>query len=140
MGDLNIWAILGVTIGTFFFGAFWFSVPFAKAWMKIHHGDKEFSKEEMKEMEKGMWKLMLSEFIATLLITVGFACIVNNIPQYSGMHLALLVWLGFILPVTISNVIWGNDQKKYMIQKVLISTSYRLLVLVIAGYVFSNWL
>jgi hypothetical protein len=43
----------------------------------------KMSKEELKESEQGMWKLMISEFFATFLITIGFACIVNNIPQYS---------------------------------------------------------
>jgi glycerol uptake facilitator-like aquaporin len=75
--------------------------------MKIHHGEKKFSDKEMKEMTAGMWKLLITEFIVTFLMVISIACIVRAIPQYSGIQNAFMLWLGFVLPMTVSNIIWG---------------------------------
>jgi Protein of unknown function (DUF1761) len=69
MDSLNWLVISVVTVGNFILGALWFSLFFGKQWMQIHHGDKVPSEAEMAEMSKGMWVLMVSEFIATTLMS-----------------------------------------------------------------------
>jgi hypothetical protein len=75
--------------------------------MKIHHGDKKFTPEEMEKLTAGMWKLMLSELVASFLMIVGLACVIQAIPEYSGVRTAFMVWLAFVLPTLTSSVIWG---------------------------------
>ena len=75
--------------------------------MKIHHGDKKFIPEEMEKLTAGMWKLMLSELVASFLMIVGLACVIQAIPEYSGVRTAFMVWLAFVLPTLTSSVIWG---------------------------------
>ena len=106
--------------------------------MKIHH-ETEPSKEEMKEMTKGMWKLLVAEFIMTLLMITSIACIVRAIPQYSGVINAFLLWLGFVVPMTVSNIIWGGDKRQWWCKKILVAISYRLIVFLVAGYILSVW-
>lgn len=50
---------------------------------------------------------MLSELVATFLLMTGLACVINAIPQYSGIQNAFMLWLAFVLSITVSNVVWG---------------------------------
>lgn len=106
MQGLNWLAIIISTVVTFAIGAVWHGPIFGKLWMKIHHGDKKFSEAEMKESMKGMWKLLVTEFIASLLMTIGLACVIRAIPQYSAVQNAFMLWISFVLPVMTSTVIW----------------------------------
>jgi hypothetical protein len=129
--------IVIMTVAGFALGAVWHGPLFGKLWMRIHHGDKQFNEAEMAKLMVGMWKLMLAEFVATLFMVMTLAFLVEILPTYSGMHLAFLVWIGFVLPTMTSTVIWGGDVKKYMATKIAVSSICRLIGLVAAGYVFS---
>lgn len=137
--ELNYVAILVVTLLSFFGGAMWHGPLFGKLWMKIHHGDKTFSKEEMAELSKGMWKLLLTEFVMTLLMIFSLACLIKAIPEYSGIRIALMSWIGFVVPMTVSNIIWGGDKREWWVTKIIVSVSYRLIVFIAAGYILSMW-
>jgi hypothetical protein len=137
--ELNWLTISIVIVANFILGALWFSLFFGKQWMWIHHGDKTPSEKEMTEMSKGMWILMVSEFVATALIIIGLACIIRATPEYSGLQVGFMVWLAFILPMIVSGVIWGNDRKEVRLQKITLSASYRLIALLAAGYVIAIW-
>jgi len=139
MEGLN-WLAIGVcTLLMFMGGALWHGPIFGKLWMKIHHGDKNFTDAENKKLMEGMWKLMLTEFIASALIVIGTACIIRAIPELSGIRNTFMIWIAFILPTLTSTIIWGGDAKKWMCTKIAITGSYRLIVLLAVGYVLSIW-
>ena len=138
MDSLNWIAIVGLTLMAFILGPIWYGPLFGKTWMRIHGHDKKSPAEQKKAME-GMWKLMVSEIIATFLIIIGLACIIRAIPEYSGIQNALMVWLAFILPMSVSNVIWGGDRKSDMPIKITLIITYRLIILLVAGYVLAHF-
>lgn len=86
-----------------------------------------------------MWKLMLTEFIACALMVIAIACLVSAIPTMPGWQVGLMAWVGFVLPMSASNVIWGNDKKEWMCTKIVLTTGYRLLAFVAIGYILSVW-
>jgi Protein of unknown function (DUF1761) len=138
--SLNWIGILVMTIAGFALGALWHGPIFGKLWMKIHHGDKKFTDAEMKKSMEGLWKLMLTEFVATFLMVMTLDFLINIIPpNYSGVHIAFMVWLGYVLPTMMSTVIWGGDAKKWMCTKIILSSICRLLGLLATGYVLSVW-
>lgn len=139
MMEINWLAVAVLTVGSWMFGAVWFGPIWGKVWMRIHHGDKTFSEAENKEMMKGMWKLLVTEFVATALMIVGLACIVGAIPEFSGVRNAGMIWLAFVMPAGVSVVLWGNDAKKYMATKIALIASNRLIALLVAGYVLGMW-
>jgi fatty acid desaturase len=139
MDWLNWFAIVVVTVANFILGAVWFSAFFGKQWWRIHHGDEKMTEAKMKEMSKGMGTLMVTEFVATGLMIVGLACLIGAIPEYSGIKIAFMVWLAFVLPMVISSVIWGNDRREMRLQKIALSASYRLIALLGAGYILAMW-
>lgn len=133
------WMTIAImTVVCFVLGAVWHSALFGKLWTRIHHGKDTLTPAELKSAEKGLPIIMIVEFLATLLMIIGLACIVRAIPQYSGMMNALLVWVAFVLPTMTSSVIWGNDKKNYMMTKIAVSSICRLIGLLATGYVLSN--
>ncbi len=136
---LNWGAILVMTIVSFALGALWHGPLFGKLWMRIHHGEKKFTDAEMKKSMEGMWKIMLAEFVATLFMVTTLAFLIEMLPSFSGMHIAFLVWIGYVLPTMTSTVVWGGDAKKWMGTKIAISSICRLLGLVASGYVLGMW-
>jgi glycerol uptake facilitator-like aquaporin len=135
------WMLIAImTVACFALGALWHGPLFGKLWMRIHHGKDSFNAKEMEESMKGMWKLMLAEFVATFLMVMTLAFLMKIVPSnYSGMHIAFLVWIGFVLPTMTSTVIWGADVKKYMCTKIAVSSVCRLLGLLATGYVLAMW-
>lgn len=83
---------------------------------------------------------MVSEIVATFLLMAGLACLVNSLPEYTGVQIAFKLWLAFVLPITVSNVIWGGDKRENMVAKIVITAVYRLIPMLVAGYVFVEWL
>lgn len=82
---------------------------------------------------------MVIEIIAIFVMVMTLDFLIKVIPGYSPVHIAFLVWLGYVLPTIASTVIWGNDKKMYMAQKIAILTSNRLIGLVVSGYILSMW-
>lgn len=139
MVTLNWIAIIISTVISFAIGAVWHGPIFGKLWMRIHHGKDSFNDAEMKKSMEGMWKLMVTEFVASLLMIIGLACIIRAIPEYSAIQNAFLIWVAFVVPVMTSTVIWGADAKKWMATKVAIASAGRLVSLLIAAYILAAW-
>jgi len=138
MGSLNWSVIIIMTVVSFILGHLWFGVFFGKQWQRIHGVDCMDEKTK-KTLMKGIWKIMVSELISTLLIIIGLACIIRAVPEYSGVKTALMVWVAFVVPLTISNVIWGGDKRKDMVAKITITVGYRLIPMLITGYVLTQF-
>lgn len=138
MDSLNWSAIIAMTVVNFVFGHLWFGVFFGKQWQRIH-GVDGMDQKTKKEMMKGMWKIMVSELVSTFLIMTGLAWVIYEVPEYSGIQNALILWIVFVLPISISNVIWGADKREYMIGKIAINIGGRLIPMIIAGYVLTQF-
>jgi hypothetical protein len=138
--ELNYLAIGVLTVTHFALGAIWFGPIFGKIWMRIHHGDKKISDVEMQKMMQGMWKLMVTELIACGLMVIAIACLVSAIPTMPGWQIGLMAWVGFVLPMSASNVIWGWDKREWMLSKIALVTGYRLIAFVAIGYILSVWI
>jgi len=136
---MNWLVIIGVSVVAMIMAMVWFGTLFWKLWMKIH-GWENMSKEELKKQEEGVWKLLAVEAVSTFIMI----CVLNFfLIQFSGMSpfiVALLVWGWFMVPNTISGVIWGADKKEWHCTKILVLAGFNLAVLLIASYLLSLWL
>jgi hypothetical protein len=111
-------------------------VPFAKAWGKIHGFDKR-SEKEQKEMQAKMGPFYGAQLIVTVLSAWVLAMLIGFVPTYSPYLIALLVWLGFVLPAQVSSVIFGGTEPKYIMSKTAIMAGEALLHLLAAALVIS---
>ena len=135
IASINWLAVFGISILSWVAGALWYGPIFGKTWMKIHHDGKADIQPSM----KGIGSLLFVEFIMTFLMVAVLAFLMTRIPDAPGFRIAILVWLGFVLPASTSVVLWGKDEKKYMCKKIALIVSYRLIFLMLAGYLLSIW-
>ena len=134
--QVNILAVIVATIAMFAVGAFWYMVPFAKEWGKIHGFDKR-SEKEQKEMQSKMGPYYGVQLIVTVLSAWVLAVLIGLLPTYSPYFIAFLVWLGFVLPAQVSSVIFGGTEPKYIVSKSAIMAGEALLHLLAAALVIS---
>jgi hypothetical protein len=132
---INIVAVLAASIAQFIFGAIWYMPLFGKLWGKIH-GFVKVSPEEQKAMYKGMPPFLVVQFIFTIITTIVLAKLLH---AYSGNWnpycIALLVWLGFIVPTQVSAVIFGGTNPKWFIQKIIVMVFGALGCMILATFV-----
>ena len=137
--SINFLAIILATIISFGLGSVWFFKLFGKTWRKIHHGI-QVSPGENKMSKQSAWKFMLTEFVATFVISFFlYLAVVQSISLKFAFVTVVLLWLGFILPTITSTILWGNDEKKQMAKKIAISSSYRLATMLISAWIFFLW-
>lgn len=86
------------------------------------------------EASKGLWKLLVPEIAACFAMVTALAYAVSTNPGTPGYVVGTFVWGGFVLPTYVTATLWGNDARNRMFAKIALSSSYRLLVLLLAGY------
>ena len=137
--ELNYTLIIVATIAQFILGALWYSpLMFGKWWMEIMEVS-HMSKDEIAKMQKTMVPFYALQFVLTLITTWVLA---NNI-VYAGAlgsaayYYALFMWIGYIAPVQISTVIWGNTKKKFWPKQVFVMLSMQFVGIMLAAFILS---
>ncbi len=136
--EINFPAVVVVAIIQMVIGMVWYGPLFGKKWMEFM-GMVGKSPEEIKAMQKTAGPLYAIQFILSLVVNVFLAMLVASM-NYGGVHTALLVWFGFVMPIQAGGVLWDNMSSKMKAQKFLVMTGYQLIGLVIAGFMFQTWM
>ncbi len=121
-------------------GVLWYSpLMFGKTWMKVME-TSHLTKEEMKKMEKEMTPFYALQAFLTLTMTWVFASNINfyEISGAAVYFFAFFIWLGYMMPVTVSSVIWGNTKKKFWIKQISIMCGMQIVCIMIAAFVLTN--
>lgn len=135
--DINFLAIAIAVVLQFILGAVWYSpLMFGKIWMKIHDCDK-LSKDELQKMQKEMGPFYGLQLIVTSVTTVILAVFINALPQFSPFIIAFWFWLGFVVPTQVSAIIFGGDEKKWFLKKIVIIAGSALACLTVAAAVLT---
>lgn len=132
--EFNVVEIIVVTIVMFAVGAFWYMVPFGKMWGKIHGFDK-LSEKKQKEMQAAMGPWYGAQLVVTIITAIVLAMLIGLMPAQSPYYITFLLWLGFVMPVTASNMIFGGAPEGYVWHKIAISSGEALVRLMIAAWV-----
>ena len=132
--EVNIWAILLATVAMFAIGAVWYTFIFGKVWSKIH-SFYTLSEKKQKEMQKAMGPWYGVQLIVTIASAWVLAILIGLLPDQSPFAIAFLVWLGFVMPTTASNMIFGGAPQGYVWQKILITSSESLVHLLAAAWI-----
>lgn len=134
---INYLMILVAGIVNMAIGFLWYSpMLFEKPWMKL----TGLTREKMKSSMKDLPKIMITSFIASLVMafclrhSVVYGGAYNGV---SGVPLGLMTgfftWLGFIMPVQLTNVLFERLPFKLF----LIHTGYHLVAILAMGIVLS---
>ncbi|OGE81137.1 MAG: hypothetical protein A3H72_01835 [Candidatus Doudnabacteria bacterium RIFCSPLOWO2_02_FULL_48_8] len=138
---LNYWAVLVCGVVSIALGSLWYGPVFGKMWMRLMGWDK-MNPEQMAEAKKGMIKSYALSFVGALVMAyvlahaLVFASSYMNVEGYAaGLSTGFWMWLGFVLPVTMSDVLWG--QKSWKLWS--LNSGYYLVQLLMFGVILALW-
>lgn len=137
--EMNWLVILWVSVIAFGLAPIWFWMIFWNIWTRIHWWENK-SKEEMKEKQSWIEKLMFIEAVNTIIMVAVLAFVLINTSSYSPYIVAFLLWIAFLFPTTVSGVIWGDDKKEYWLHKIAILSGFGLVTLMISSFLLHMFL
>ena len=132
--DVNYLAVALATLAQFAIGGAWYMGAFSKIWGEIHGFDK-LSKKEQDAARSQMMPEMTGQMAVTALAAFGLAKIYSMLPNESIYNLALILWLGFIVPTQFSAIVFGGTDKKWVPKKFAIMSLGSLACILVGGLV-----
>ena len=135
--NINYLAIAIAAVAQFVVGAIWYMPLFGSMWRDIH-GFGKLSKAEQDQAQKEMMPMLGIQFVGTVITTIVLARAIQLLPSYSAYTLAFMAWLGFIVPIQVSAIMFGGTKPEWMVKKALIMTSGALACLLIAATILTR--
>ena|SRR5688572_1870172 len=137
MIPVNYFAVLIAAIASMVLGFVWYGPLFGSMWIKM----SKFSK---KDMEKAKSKGMQAQYALTLVGSLLMSFVLyhslvfaSSYMKVSGVSVGLSTgfwnWLGFIVPVTLTSVLWEGKSWSLWI----LNNAYNLLSLLMMGVILS---
>jgi hypothetical protein len=135
MVQVNYLAVLLAAVVSMVIGFVWYSpILFAKSWMK----EMGYKASEMKGMQKKMGPMYGLSFLASLLIAYVLTHVIAMGEYFfgatgigMGLQGAFWSWLGFVMPVQLTDVLFGGKSWKLF----FMNTGYQLVSLLGMGVV-----
>ena len=132
--NINYLSLIIATVASTVAGFAWYGSLFKEPWMKL----MGYTKKSMEAAQQGMEKM----YALSTLMTVLMAFVLQHTMQLSqtfyettalsaGISTAFWMWLGFVLPVQMTRVIFGKDAWNLL----WINTGYQLTSLLLMGLV-----
>ncbi len=134
---VNYWAVLVAAIASMVVGSIWYGPLFGKMFMQAMGMDK-MSEQEKAAMKKGMGMSYVLQFVGSLVMFYVLAVMMSKLNQLSvngGLMVAFWSWLGFIVPIKLSDAIWGGKKQLFWL-----GIGHSLVNLLIAGAIIGAWL
>lgn len=128
---INLWAILVITVIYFILGALWYSpLLFGKIWAKaMNYNIDELEMKPINFIGAAIAAFVATFFLALLLEIIGTYNIVT------GILVALIIGIGFVLTIGIYDVLYENKNIKVYV----IDAGYHIVALIIAGLILGFW-
>ncbi len=137
--SINWLVFLTVTLVQYIIGALWFSVLFGKQWLHINHPEGLPTQEEMQRMGKEAGPVYGIQFVIQVVSNLALYYLAKNTAQTSWLGLALIVWIGFSVPVTMQNILWSDPKNKRKPEQIIIVASELLVLTAIAAWAFKTF-
>ena len=133
--EVNLVTLLVAVVASMLIGFLWYSpMLFAKPWMKL----MGITQQDMKGAQNGMVKMYAISFFAALVTAFVLSHVVamsekffGSSPLETGLNSAFWMWVGFVAPVQLTDVIFGGKKWKLF----AINTGYQLASLLVMGVV-----
>ena len=139
MVPINYLAVVVSAILAMIIGYLWYGPLFGKRWAHLTHlPEGAMANPKSKEVRMSyaimaLGALLMSFMLAHAVIFASTYMQVSGV--ISGMLVGLMIWLGFVVPVSVGTVLW--ERKPWMLW--IINASYYLVILVINGALLAAW-
>ena len=136
---MNFTLIIIATVVQFVLGSLWYSpLMFGKIWMSIMEVS-HYTKEELQKMQKTMMPFMGLQFVLTLITTwvlasnISFAGLTGSaVYFYAGF-----MWFGYMMPVTVSSVIFGSTKRHNWAKQIGIMCGMQFVGIMLAAFILA---
>lgn len=133
---INYWAVLVAAIASMVIGSIWHGPLFGKMFTQAMGMDK-WTPEEQAKMKKSMTRSYIIQFICSFVMFFVLAWYIvtsSHTGVYGGVANAFGLWLGFVVPLSLSEAIWGGKMTVFWI-----NIGGMLLTLIAAGAIIGAW-
>jgi hypothetical protein len=133
---INYWAVLAAAVASMVIGSVWYGPLFGKMFMQAMGMDK-LSPEERTKMQKSMISAYALQLVGSIVMFFVLAWyIVTSIHTgiTGGMANAFGLWLGFVVPIALSNALWGGKKTLFWL-----NIGNMLVTLLVAGAIIGAW-
>ncbi len=135
MYDVNLIAVFAAAVVSMIVGFLWYSpLVFGKQWMKL----MGLTDAKLEAAKKGMSKMYALSFLAALVTGYILGMVVKmaySTTVVGGMKVGFGVWLGFIAPVQMTEVLFGGKSWDLY----YINTGYQLISVILMGAIMVMW-
>ena len=133
---INIWAVVVSAVASMIIGSIWYGPLFGKRF--IHEmGMDTWTLEKQAEMKKSMTMSYVWQFVASVVMFFVLAWYINtsvHIGVYGGVANAFGLWLGFVVPLSLGNALWGGKMTIFWL-----TIGNMLITLLAAGAIIGGW-
>ena len=137
---VNYWAVIVATIASMVMGFVWYGPLFGKAWIKeMGWTEEAMAAAKAKGMAKQYALMALGSLVMSFVLAhaVVFASSYMQVTGLSaGLQAGFWNWLGFIVPVTLSSVLWEGKSWKLW----FLNIGYYLVALLVMGSILAIWM
>ncbi|HEY0010860.1 MAG TPA: DUF1761 domain-containing protein [Candidatus Paceibacterota bacterium] len=138
---INYWAVFGAVVVSVILGVLWYGPFFGKQWMRTVGISHEQMEEAKRKGMPGMWRTYAMMAVGTLLMAYVLAHVIAAFGESFdqsiggiGVNAGLWMWIGFVAPVTLGNVLWEGRPWKYW----FIVSGYYLVSLILMGIIITS--
>lgn len=134
MSEISLWGVVAGGLISMIIGFLWYSpMLFGNKFMALMEWSKDT--QEMKDSSKTpyIWSAVLSLLMS--LILSYFIHAIGATTLFAGAQIGFLLWLGFMIPITATTVLYENRSKGLF----LLNNGYHLVVLLVVGGVIAQW-
>ncbi len=123
-------------------GMVWYSQKaFGNSYMKALGADTNISPEKMKEIQKKMWQLLLTQFVLTMFQVWVLAVYINSsITVITPVANALWIWAGFVMPTIAGSALWSARPRKDAWKIFFITSGYNLVLFILFAVIIKAWM
>lgn len=140
---INYFAVLAAAISAMVLGFLWFGPLFGRLWVEASGMDMAKVAEAQKRGAAGMWKSYLLQILGALCMSYVLAHSIVFAAAYTGavgiaagLMGGFWNWLGFVVPVSVGQVLWDNKSWTYW----MITSGYYLVTLLVMGTILALWI
>lgn len=138
---IDFWSVIGAVIVAVVLGVLWYGPLFGKQWMRTIGISHDQMEEAKKKGMAGMWRTYLAMILGTLVMAYVLAHVISAFGEALGESIGgtgatagIWMWLGFVAPVTLGNVLWEGRSWKYW----FIVSGYYFVSLVLMGIIIAS--
>jgi hypothetical protein len=121
MFTINIWAVLVAGVANFIIGFLFHGPLFGKLWMRlanVHPTGNEKFKDMIPQMLKNLLvNIVFAYVLSVMYLFASTSTAMGTTGAISGMLVAFLVWIGFLVTSSSIEVIWmGRSYKLWLFE------------------------